>query len=281
MLGAISDHITWWMVLLILLVFFPGWLWGGGYLFRKSLLKHTQKKRVSLGRGILVSLLSGTTGAIAGGVIYLVGKTTWPPPPESTSPISVWGVALAVPTFFILAYLVVFSMSRMSAGKTLKACVLPLLSTIILSGIIGTVCGLAVDSSIKKKVHQTRLIIHTMENFREIHRAIARKDPTDPPATLKGLVGVKDFDPKFIENPVNPSGRGYFYVSTPLFRRNRVDEKRKILACDFREDSVRDRRIVLFNDGRVEDFGEQAFQGLLRNPENKEFGELLRKAEGK
>ena len=224
----------------------------------------------------MVSFLSGLTGAIAGGVIYLVGETAWPPPPESTNPVSVWGIILAVPTFAIIAYLVVFSMSRMSVGKTLKACAWPLVSTIILSGIIGTVCGLAVDSSIKKKMQENRLIRHTMENFVEIFEAIRRKDPTDPPATLEGLVGVKDFDPKVLQNPANPSGRGYFYVSTPLDRR-----EKKILVCDFREDSVRDLRIVLFNNGRVEDFGERAFQDLLRNPENKEFRELLRKAEGK
>ncbi|KKK97720.1 hypothetical protein LCGC14_2649920, partial [marine sediment metagenome] len=252
MLGAMSEHISWWMVVLIFAVFFPGWLWGGGYLFRKSLLKHSQKRRITLGRGILVSFLSGLTGAIAGGVIYLVGKTAWPPPPESTNPVSIWGIILAVPTFAIIAYLVVFSMSRMSVGKTLKTCAWPLVSTIILSGIIGTVCGLAVDSSIKKKVRQNRLIRHTMENFVEIFEAIMRKDPTDPPASLEGLVGVKDFDPKVLQNPANPSGRGYFYVPTPLVARRR-DVKKKILVCDFREDSVRDLRIVLFNNGIVED----------------------------
>ena len=58
------------------------------------------------------------------------------------------------------------------------------------------------------------------------------------------------------------------------------DEKQNILVCDFRNDSVRNRRVVLFTNGRIEDFGERAFQDLLRNPENKEFAEALRKAEG-
>ncbi len=140
MLAAASEYLRWWMGIL-LVVFLLGWLWWGGRLFRKGLLKYSQKQQVSLGRGIWVSFASGLIGAAAAGVMYLVGNTALPPPPGSTNPISVFGVVLAVPTFAIIAYLLVFSMFRMSAGKTLKACVPPLVSTILLAGIIGAACG--------------------------------------------------------------------------------------------------------------------------------------------
>ena len=95
---------------------------------------------------------------------------------------------------------------------------------------------------------------------------------------MKNLLEIKGFEPKFLKNPVNPSGRGYFYVSAPLISRSKKTQK--ILVCTFRDDSVRDRRIVLFVSGRIQDLGERAFQDLLRNPVNEEFAEALRKAEG-
>ena len=95
---------------------------------------------------------------------------------------------------------------------------------------------------------------------------------------------MKDMDPEWAKSPANPSRKiGFFYLQPDrLGRANR--ETQKILACDFGDnfaDYPSPGRVVLYTHGNPGFMAEPSFQSLLKKPENKEFAEALKKAEGK
>ena len=78
MLATMSDYLFPWQIP-VYVAFVVGWIFGGGYLIRRSFKRHGASRRLSLGRGILASLLAGMAGAFAGGIIgAIVGTSILP-----------------------------------------------------------------------------------------------------------------------------------------------------------------------------------------------------------
>ncbi len=279
-LAAASDYIFAWQFPLFG-VFVVGWLVGGGYLFHRTLSKKVpSRKGVSLGRGVLISLLSGMGGALAGVVLYKVGETLMPPSIEDGGmPVSILGVVLGLMGYAVVAWLVVFAMHKIPVGDTLSASALPVGATVGLAIAIGLGCAIPANSQVQKQRKQMMLMHMNMNRLKVLYQHYLYRSPREPVESLEALKANERFDETLLKNAARPGREiGFFYHPSP---KTFGSEEPRVLACDFADSyENRDVRIVLFTDGRVVQYDEGAFRIELQAEQNQEFAEALRKAEG-
>jgi hypothetical protein len=279
-LAAASDYIFAWQFPLFG-VFFVGWLVGGGYLFHLTLSKKVQSRRgVSLGRGILISLLSGMAGAMAGAVLYKVGQVLMPPNIEDGGmPVSILGVVLGIIGYAVVAWLVVFAMHKIPVGETLSASALPIGATIGLALGIGIACALPAHGQVKERREQEMLMLINSNRLKMLYQHYLYLSPREPIESLSVLKNKEGFDDRLLKNAAKPDRElGFFYHPSP---KTLQGQDARLLACDFANTyDGKDTRIVLFTDGRVAQYDEGAFQIELDAEQNQEFAEALRNAEG-
>ncbi len=263
-----------WQLPVILLVI-AGWVIGGGYLFQKTFSKLPNYKRMKLGKAIQISLLSGGVGWLTAGMVFGVFYKALEMPKT--------GVIVAIPFFLIMAYLVVFSMFKESVGETLRASLLPLVSILLLAGIAGAACGIPSIMIRRAYVKEIKLQRITTQNLDYIYQFL-RNRPSKLPKSMEEILELEGVDPEWLKSPANPSRKiGFFYFQPE--RLGRADAKsQKLLACDFADnfaDYPEQGRAVLYTHGEPVFLPAASFESLLTKPENKEFAEALKKAEGR
>ncbi len=249
------------------------WIFGGGYLFKKTLSKFPENKRMKLSKGIVVALLTGAVGVVISGLIFVVTLKAWAKPVVS--------LIAAAPFFPIMAYLTAFSMFKLSAKQTLRACLLPIGSGILLLGVTGAGCGIPTIMTRRAFIKKINLAVTARNNLDKVFKVIAR-NPAAPPESLNELVKIEGFDPELLKSPANSSREiGYFYLKP-----DRVspfgDDKQQLLACDFRdnfEQYPEKGRSVLYTNGKTEFLRQTAFRGILAKKENEAFAKALKEAE--
>ncbi|MCD4823044.1 MAG: TMEM198/TM7SF3 family protein [Phycisphaerae bacterium] len=273
---AFNGYLHSWQLPLIL-IFFVGWLAGGGFLFQKTLARQTEDRRFTLGRGILVSFLSGTVGGIVAALFFYIGIKL-----QGGTGGVILGAILGLVAFLPLAYMVVFAMFKISPGRILAACVLPLGATIVLAGIIGAVCGVPAYYIRIDQLAQSRIINQTMEDFQAIHYALFQ-DRSKMPDSLDALLTRKTFtDPNRLKSPADSTGKqGYFYHKPDRHPSSSDEAAQMILICDFSGVHKNGQRVVLYYSGKSEALAPGQFEDLLRQPINENFAQTLRKAEEK
>ncbi|NBB95003.1 MAG: hypothetical protein GVY16_04605 [Planctomycetes bacterium] len=284
-LAAMNDYLRLWQLPLFG-VFLFGWLVGGGYLFHHTLsMRVKTRKGVPFGRGVLISLLSGMAGALAGAVLYKVGAVTMPPAPpapgEPPVPISILGVILGIIGYAVVAWLVVFAMMKLSAGQVLSASLRPIGATIGLAIAIGLGCAIPAARQVKRERAQFELMRQNMEHMKALYRWIYRRAEGEPVATLAQLKTYPGFDETLLKNPARPDmDIGYFYHPSPSTRLQ-PDPTPGLLMTDYANTYAgMDERIVLYNNGEIKQLNDAAFQIELNDPVNAEFAEAY-KAAGK
>jgi hypothetical protein len=282
-LAAMNDYLRLWQLPLFG-VFLFGWLIGGGYLFHHTLSKRVQtRKGVPLGRGVLISLLSGMAGALAGAVLYKVGAVTMPPAPptpgETPIPVSILGAILALIGYAVVAWLVVFAMMKLPAGEILSASLLPIGATIGLAVAIGLGCALPAAGQVKRERVQYDLMRQNMENMKALYRWIYRRALTEPVDSLEQLKTYPGFDEKLLKNPARPDMKiGYFYHPSPSTRMQ-SNATPGLLMTDYANTyEGMDERIVLYNSGEIKQLNDAAFRIELNDPVNAEFAEAYEAA---
>lgn len=257
-----------------ILVFIAAWIFGGGFLFRKTFSRFPENKRMTLARGILVSLLSGMLGSITAAIVF---KTSW-----KVLDMPIVSLIIAVPFFVIMAYLVVFSMFKHSAWQTLRASLLPLGAILVLAGVIGSACGIPAIATRRAFIKEQGLQIQTAQNLHKIFGIISSR-PEKLPESLEELLKIKDMNPDWLKSPANPSRKiGFFYLKPDRISFSKNNQK--ILACDFGDNFANfpeQGRVVLYTHGNPRFLPSSSFASLLKNPENKEFAEALKKSESK
>jgi hypothetical protein len=277
MLAAVGEYFQIWQVPIILLLVF-GWIFGGGYLFQVMLVRKTGNRRIKLGHGILVSLLSGMAGVIASFALISLGRALFPIKPGDF-PIPVVGIVFSIIGFLVVAYLVVFAMHQLSATRTIAVCLPSIAGIFLLAAILLPITGYFTYQKVRDTRRQKAKIEATSEHFQMIYKALMQHGPSKPPVSLTDLVQEKLLPKGALISPANPSGRGFFYYPSRLAIQR--DEDKKLLACDYRENFGGQGRTVLYTDGDKQFLEPSAFQAALGDSWNADFAKALQEAESK
>lgn len=280
MLAAAGDYFQPWQLPLILLVI-VAWLVGGGFLFQKILGRRVDRRRYSLGRGMLVSLLSGGGGGFAALALYFIGKTILPVEPDPLRPPISWlGVWLGIPGYFVVAYLIVYAMHKLTAADTFKAALVPVVSPFLFGGVVmGTSFYFTAQNVREERKHLQRVGLELQAAMR-IYNALERKmlQTGKPAESLEELVQGNYLTAEELKSPVHPEGRGFFYTGA---RPVKDRESRTVILCSYVENFGDRGRAIIYAGGAYEFLAPEAVQARLDQPENRRFGKALQAAEKK
>jgi hypothetical protein len=259
----------------LVLVFIVAWLWGGGVLFRRSLSRLPNSKRITLGRGVLVSGLAGLAGGLASGAVLGVCR--------ASLHMSIGSVLIAAPIFPIMAYLVVFAMHNYSPGQTLRASLLPLGTIVLLAGLNGAACGIPAIQTRRAYLKEQKCIQTTQLRMARLFSVMSLK-PENPPTTLQNLLQIPGVNPDWLKSPANAKRQiGFFYLRPDrLGNPDSNSDRYKILLCDFKDNFAnypKPGRTVLYVTGRSEFLLPSSFDSLLRKADNQAFANALKQAE--
>jgi hypothetical protein len=275
LLAATGDYIKWFQ-LPIFAIFVFGWLVIGGYLFQRQLSTVLQSRRIRFSEGLMLSLLSGSFGAFAGGAAFYAGVKLLGT--EHMASALAVGLLLAVASFVVVAFLFVFVSKNQSFSKTIQISVLPIGATLV----IGLLCGAAAFVPAyfmrQHEIEVLQLQIKTQQHMQTIYQALS-KSPLNPPARLEELLAEEMITPEVLQSPANPSRAiGFIYHPAPLQSPTEENPARIILA-DYKDAYGEPIRMILYNTGETRSVPEAMFQGYLQDPDQAEFAKAVQQAE--
>ncbi|MCK5113600.1 MAG: hypothetical protein KAR11_02410 [Phycisphaerae bacterium] len=264
-----------------MLILLGGWIFFGGYLFQKSLLKHTDKRRVSYGSGVLTSFLCGSVGGVPAVLALFMGMNLGSGTGRMVS--IILSAVAGLICFAVIAYLVVWTMLKKESAKTsFRVALVPIVVIIALGGVIGVGCGIPAYFQAQHRGFLNSQVAPTQMKLVQIYKALLRNFPTDPPQTLDVLIEKKLIPEDGLTSSAKPDGKGFFYhPPNKLLTRLDPEHQDQLLACDFAENFDGEFYCVIYTYGAPAVLGEQAFKVVLDEPINKEFAEAFRKADEK
>ena len=280
MLAAAGEYFQPWQLPLFA-VFLFAWLVGGGYLVQVIIGPRTEQRKYTLGRGILVSFLSGAGGGFAALALYKIGSAIFPIEPDPLKlPICWPGFIAGIIGFLVVAFLIVFAMHKMPLGKTISASIIPIGAPLLLGAVLA---GVSIHFSAKIVQAERRHMMRVNETIMVLSKLYKALEDTTlrtgrPPATLEELVEKSPLEDEDIQSPVNPKGRGFFFNGG---RTTTDRDSRRILLCDYVENFPGKGRAVLYEGGSIEFLPTDSFQTRLNQTENRAFAKALQEAEGK
>ncbi len=257
-------------------VFVAAWLVGGGWLFRREMLKASEfpRRRVKFGRGLLASFTTGLAGMVVGllvGVLFhQMGKRFQLPA------LGYAGIAAGAMMALVAAYAAGYMVLGLSARRTFAVAWRPIVAVFALAAIMTAACA-------PTSISQTRAEEARSACARNI-LAIAHgfQQAFEPPKDLQDLVAGKHLRDAQIYCPA--SQKKYFYM--PIHRTdeldNVIDKKldKMLIVCDLAGNHPGGRHVIfanLFCTWKTD----SEFDELLKLPVNKAFAKELQKAESK
>ncbi|MBS3735336.1 MAG: hypothetical protein KGY99_10505 [Phycisphaerae bacterium] len=269
-LADIRNFLYAWQLPLVL-VFLVGWIWGGGYLLHRALRNTSDAGRAALSRCLTAIFLAGLGGAVGGGVLFLLVQRIAQSPGHKpiVLPAVVGGLAALG-----LAYLVIFAMFTLSAGRTLRAVALPMGAVVALAALVGTACGVPAWYIRQGQLTRDRTLFKLDVLYKAVEGYRRRNDA--PPPSLQALVDAGAIAPQHLRSPTLPDREvGFFYL--PQSAEAVEDARREtIVICAIAAHDGQ--RAVCYADGRTEWLDEAGFQRRLGDEPNKAFAEALRAA---
>ena len=278
-MGRIIGLMNIWMVPAFF-VFVAGWLVGGGYLLRKSLLKRTGTTRrpPKLGSCVLSVFLAGSAGGFAAVVIlfffYVLAVFM-----QMKLFFAILGAILSLISMMAVSLMVLWARYDVSFKDTVK------LGGPAIGGVLGIAFLLAilvgVPSYLVGKTTKSR--DKSVTNLLRIHNAmhIYERAIGKPAETLEVMVGKNYLVDREIQSPAFPDKAvGYFYMPTSVLVKKDSPSLRKIIVCDFAGGEIGSGRAALMVNRDCEWYDEDDFQDLLAEEINAEFAAALRAAEG-
>ncbi len=272
MLAGIRNYLHLWQLPLFV-SFAVLSLWAGGSLLLRSLRKRQYPKRIRMSRCVLISMLAGASGGLAGAVFFFLFESI-----RAGTGVSLRlpGALVAGIVMILIAYLVAYAMLELPMGAALKVLALPLTVMLLLTGAVGAGAGIPAYFLRKDEVKQQRCLARKLP---QIAVALAYHQDTfgDPPQQLKDLAEKNMIDANFLICPGTPEKPiGFFYH--PLRMTRQESAARIFVLCDFRHTHRGGRNAILAN-GRYNWYPEEHFESLLTLEDNKQFAAALRAAE--
>jgi len=252
------------------------WLLGGGWLFRRELLKASDvpQRRVKFKRGLLASFTTGFAGIVAGLMVgllfYRMGKRFEQPELDYA------GVAAGVIVALAGAYAMGYVVLGLSARRTLAVAWRPILMVYAMAAIVVAACAPITISQTKAEEAKSACA----RNMDAIAYALHRAQET--PKDLRTLIAGGQLHDGQIHCPA--CKKEYFYL--PVQRTVKLDKmldkmpNKMLVVCDFAGSHSGGRHVVFAN-GACEWRTDGEFDELLKLPVNEAFAKELQKAEAK
>lgn len=273
MLGRLQEYLYLWQLPFIG-AFLLGWVLGGGYLLRGAVRKALpeMRKRITLGRCVLVSILSGATalGTAVAVVILVNGLGT-----KIEADLEIVGVIAAIPVAGVMAVLAVYATFHLSLAQSVRVLAPTVGMLLVLGGVLGSVSGV-----LAYKIHQREVRERTaLDNLLRVAQAVSDYDEQALalPPDLKTLYDGKYLAGRYLRSPSIP-GRDVGFLYLPSTWAPGSLSTLKILVCELPPVLSADRRAVMFISGKCILAGEAELQSLLDRPENAELAAALQAA---
>jgi len=273
MLAGLQDYLGIWQLPLFLALA-VGWLWGGGWLLHRSLLRKGYPKRIRRPRCVLIFLLAGLGGAATGAVFFLLCLTVGD---RFDVSLLIPAIVVATLVLFAVAFLIVYAMLELSLPAAAKASAVPMLVMFLWLAAVGT--ATAVPAYIIRVRNYRREACRNNFFFivEELYRYQQRFG--SPPPNLQALVDLNFLEAKHLTCPARPDRKpGYFYLPATL--QTHGPEAERIILCDFRDNHPNGRNVLLAN-GQFNWYSTEESENLLRRDLNAEFAAALARAEGR
>jgi len=272
-LAGLQDYLGTWQIPLFVALL-VGWLWGGGWLLHRSLLRRGYPKRIRRPRCVLIFLLGGLAGSAAGAVFFKLFHTAGD---RFDTNLLVPGMAAATVVLFGVAFLIIYAMLELSLPAALKASAVPMLAMFLWLAAVAT--SIALPAYIIRMRDNRRASCHRQLFF--IYDELARYQLRfgAPAPNLQALVDLNYLDAKYLTCPAEPDKKpGYFYLPATL--QTRGDEAERIILCDFRGNHSGGRNVLLAS-GQPNWYSTAEFEDRLTRELNAEFAAALARAEGR
>lgn len=275
MLASLGDYLHVWQLPLFA-VFFFGWLVVGGYLIQNRFAKATDNRRYKFGRGVLVSFLAGSGGAMAGGALGMVGNTIFE---ADKHPISLAAVILMLVGFVFFSLLIIFAMHHLSFKQTASAAAPAVGFIILLAALVGGISYFPAHASRQDQLQRARMINKTIQQMKTIHNALLQHGGGNPPESLQVLVEKELIEKEDIQSPPRPDGPGFFYYPPEKITYSGNDDELELIVVDYAGNQPGGERVVLYSHGMIQSLGPGQFDAIVSRPENRQFREALQRAE--
>jgi hypothetical protein len=253
-------------------VFVAAWLVGGGWLFRRELMKASglSRRRMKFRRGLLASFTTGCAGILIGLLVgllfYHMGRRFKLPALDYV------GVAAGAMMALAAAYVASYMLLGLSARRTVAVAWRPIVSVFAVAAIMTAACAPAAIYQTKVEEAKTACGWNMAAiAFRLQQSFIAPKD-------LQALVAGKHLRDAQILCPA--SKKEYFYM--PVHESALLDEMpdKTLVVCDLAGNHPGGRHVV-FADWSSAWKTDDEFDALLKLPVNEIFARELQKAESK
>jgi hypothetical protein len=272
-LGKLQEYLYLWQLPFIG-VFLVGWILGGGYLLRGSVRKALpeMRRRITLGRCVLVSILSGTTAMGAGIAVYLLVNGLGE---KIDADLQIVGVIAAIPVAAVMAVLSVYATFHLSLAKSARVLAPTAAMVVVLGGVLGSVTGVLAYG-----IHQRQVRERTsLGNLQKVSQALSEYEGQkfSLPADLKTLVSGNYLLTRYLRSASIP-GRdvGFFYLPSEWSPGDQTSLK--ILICELPPVLAANRRTLLFVNGERTFADKDELQALMERPENAEFAKAFEAA---
>lgn len=271
MLASVRDYFFVWQ-LPVLLGYVVLWLLLGGYLLRKPLREHLDRRKATLGHAVVAMLLSGLAAGFAGAVIA-VSYVSFVEP--KTVAAAVGGLVAVAVAGLVVTFLVLYAMFNLSARQTVRVAAPALGALVLVGAALAAVAGVPAYIARQREV-RIGMSQHDLAVI-SVQVALYRSRFGHYPESLTQLLDEEWLTDAQVRNPASDREVAYFYAPPPP---DAPDDR--LLACDYVENQRGRGRVVAYVDGRPPQWLTSGqFRQLLAEPVNADFAEGLRSAEGR
>lgn len=272
---SLLDYFTQdWQLVILYPVLFLGAVFGGGYLLWRNLRRQPEGRRLSPARPIAAAAVGAAAAAFCGGItMLLLVKVAGP----RTGVLVGGPIALAVGLG--MAWMVWYTMLRLSARQTLQVALVPLVAIVLWTG-AGLVGG-AIPARAQElaRLDRGRSVARASRIYAALQTRLNRGDPL--PSDLQTLVQDGLLPQATLRCPMSPDRKaGYFYY--PARPQGDAPPQNLLLVCSYSDEQPDHHVIVLHPASAVSKktdvAGPTRFERLLSDPENAAFAAAWRKA---
>ena len=280
MLGRLQEYLYLWQLPFIG-AFLLGWILGGGYLLRGSVRKALPEMRrhISLGRCVLVSILSGATALGSAIAVYVLVNGLGA---KIEADLTVAAVIVGIPVAGVMAVLSVYATFHLTLAQSVRVLAPTAGAVLAVGAVLAGISG-----GLAYKIHQREVRERwALDNLLQVSEAIRGYEEVNfsLPPDLKTLTLEKPGSGKYLlgkhlrSHSIPDRDVGFFYL--PLTWTPGDFKTLKILICELPPVLPANRRAVMFTSGKCILAGEAELQSLLERPENAEFATALQAAAG-
>ena len=292
MLAAIGDYFLPWMFPLMGVIVFV-WLFVGGLLFQKFIKPISDHKNITLKNGIWLAFISGVTGLITTGCVFLMVSKLC----GSFTSIFIFGAIFSIPTFFLTVLATIYAVKKSTIKMAFNASFIPAVGMLLATSIFILPAGYFSFNSVQEKRAEKNNRIMVNRRIRILSDMVAALRFNKIPDTLEGVIEAYQKLPTkeqlyqlsqeqckmLLINPKAPNSKvGYIFVPRKRYdfdtKRDKDDQEvTQLIVCEnprFCEKSIC-AAYVGYRRIEIEKFKPKEFKDILEQPTNQGFKDKI------